>query len=456
MAQGGTAGLQASRRAGVTAIDQAVSSASNFAVGVAVARISGEAGLGAFSVAYALWLALAFVHRSLVAEPMAIEGDARVEDDAVGVQRGLAAEVLVGVAASACVAAIGLVLLLAGSHEFGVALVAVAPWLPALAAQDYWRWVGFMRGRPGSSLVNDIVFAAAQIVAFGAIFFTGIDNSALVIGSWGLGGLVGALFGLRQFHVRPSLRGGWTLLRERWKLGKWLLANASTVWMQGQAYVFFIGAVLGPAAVGGLRAAQTLVQGPTMVLIQAGGSVGLPEASKAYDERGWPGLKKVSAVITGAGMATLGLFGAVVVVFGGPLLRALYGPGFDSYAPAASLFAVAYLAASFTMGSTIVLKVARQPMYLFYVSVVQLATFTIALVTLTAWVGTNGAPLATLLAMVVYDVVVIYYRRKTVAQMLPEVRGDLALADGDTPPVPAARPVLVPVEAALGHGGGAS
>ena len=39
-------------RARTTMADQCVASASNFAVGVVVARISGPAGLGAFALAY--------------------------------------------------------------------------------------------------------------------------------------------------------------------------------------------------------------------------------------------------------------------------------------------------------------------------------------------------------------------------------------------------------------------
>ena len=55
-------------RAVITTLDQGVASCSNFAVGVAVARISGVAGLGAFSLAYAVWLFVASMHRSLVTE----------------------------------------------------------------------------------------------------------------------------------------------------------------------------------------------------------------------------------------------------------------------------------------------------------------------------------------------------------------------------------------------------
>src|ERR1700728_2453863 len=65
------------RRAILTLTDQGFSSLSNFVVGVAIARGAGAAALGGFSVAYAGWLVLAAMHRALVTDPMAIEGDVR-------------------------------------------------------------------------------------------------------------------------------------------------------------------------------------------------------------------------------------------------------------------------------------------------------------------------------------------------------------------------------------------
>ena len=60
-----------------TLADQCVASVSNFAVGIIVARISGPAGLGAFALAYAVWILVTLLHRSLITDPMVIMGDMR-------------------------------------------------------------------------------------------------------------------------------------------------------------------------------------------------------------------------------------------------------------------------------------------------------------------------------------------------------------------------------------------
>src|SRR5579863_1395907 len=101
----------AASRLSMTMVDQCVASASNFSVGVVVARISGPAGLGAFALAYTVWILLTTIHRSLITDPMAIMGDMLSEKRDEFVRRGFAADVTIGVGAGCIVAAIGAILL---------------------------------------------------------------------------------------------------------------------------------------------------------------------------------------------------------------------------------------------------------------------------------------------------------------------------------------------------------
>ena len=138
---------------------------------------------------------------------MAIMGDMRHEERDDFIRRGFAADVTLGVMAACVVAAIGAVFLAVGQHTFGIGLLSVAPWLVVLDLQDYWRWIGFMLGKPKKSLVNDLLFNAVQALAFGAIFVLGLHSVFAVVSAWGLGAAVAAVYGLRQFSVRPSVRG---------------------------------------------------------------------------------------------------------------------------------------------------------------------------------------------------------------------------------------------------------
>ncbi len=310
---------------GLTGIDQGVSSLSNFAVGVAVARVAGVAALGAYTLAYASWLVVAAIHRSLITDPMAIETDVHQTDSAFHVKVGLAAELTLGAAAAAAFGVIGLVLLGMGQHAFGISFVTFAPFLPFLVAQDYWRWVAFMTAKPGKALINDTVFDIIQGLTFVLLVFAGERSSVLAVVAWGVGAVGGTLFGLWQFSVRPTLSGGLQRLRLRWGLSKWLVANSTIGAGSAQAVTILTAVILGPVGIGGLRAATSLVGGPCNVLLQAGGSIGLPEAARGLGERGWPGLRRVQRIITVAGIVSVGSIAIVVLVFAKRLLTLIYG-----------------------------------------------------------------------------------------------------------------------------------
>ncbi len=401
----------AKRRAGITMLDQCVASGSNFVVGVAVARIAGAAGLGAFSLAYACWILMNTVHRSLITDPMAISNDVRREEAATTLQRGFAAEIVLGAAATVVFAAVGASLYFLGQRAFGIALLAMAPWVAFLDLQDYWRWIGFMHGTPGKSLLNDTVFDCAQAAAFVAVFASGSQSVFAVVSAWGFAALVGSIYGLRQFSVRPSLRGGVSLLRDRWHMSKWLAGSSIVNWGSSQLYLIVVAGILGPAALGGFKAAQNLVSGPTSVVIHAGGSFGLPEAARALEDRGWHGLRRVSWLISGAGLLSIGVFGTIVLFAGGTLLRLFYGRGFAQYEPAAQLFALSFVIGAFGLGPILVLKATKQTRSVMKLQVMTLiVTPPVVAVFAIAW-GVTGAAAGLLVASAVSLGVLLYYQR---------------------------------------------
>jgi O-antigen/teichoic acid export membrane protein len=414
----GSASRQGSKRAFLTTTDQAFSSASNFVVGVAVARISGPQGLGGFSLAYACWLVLAALHRSLVTDPMAIENDAVHADAPARLRRGFASEVILGIAAAICLVIVGIPLYFGGQHTFGLALLAVIPWLPFLLVQDYWRWTGFMRREPGRALANDTVFNIVQGACFAIVAITSTHSVVAVIFSWGAGSAVGAIFGLWQFKVRPTLRNGISGLRDRWHMSKWLAGNSIMSWASTQASVLLAGFILGPAGLGALRAAQTLVTGPALVLIQAGGSIGLPEASRALAEKGWRGLRRVSIIISAAGIVSIGLVGLAVVFLGGDLLRWTYGPEFSRYWLASELFAIAYLITSVGLGLILVLKTTRNTRELFRVQVISLGASVVAVGILAFTNGVSGVAGAAIFTGAANLAGLAYYGRRARNQLL--------------------------------------
>jgi len=196
-------GSQSRRRAALTVTDQVVSSGSNFATGVAVARLSGISQFGQYMVVVVFWLVLVGLHRALITEPMVVTSRA---DDDLGVRLadGLAAEAVYGAAACVVVGA-GAAAALATGHSLGGPLLALSLWLPGLLVQDYWRAMAFQQARPSLALANDLVFVAVQALAVVVFALVGWRTVGYMIGAWGLGGLAGAIS-----CWRPPCSPAWT------------------------------------------------------------------------------------------------------------------------------------------------------------------------------------------------------------------------------------------------------
>ena len=218
------------------------------------------------------------------------------------------------------------------------------------------------------------------------------------VSAWGLGAAVAALYGLRQFSVRPSLHGGVTFLRSRLATSSWLAGERAAGWGASQLYLILAGVLLGPATLGGLKAAQALALGPTVVIVNAGGSIGLPEASRRFAEHGWGGMVRVSRMVTGAGVVAAAAWGLVILVGGDTLLSRLYGPTFVAYAMSARIFAISYVIGAFGVGPTLTLMTTVRTRPLFIMQLGRLAFSVAAVSLLSAAYGVNGAALSFLLA----------------------------------------------------------
>ena len=402
-----------SRRAALTALDQGMFSVSNFAVGVAVARVAGAAGLGSYSLAYALWLAFQALHRGLITDPMAIENQVMQPAAQDHVATGLASELTLGLAASTLFGLLAGTLLLSGQSTFGFSVLALSPWLPALLIQDYWRWIAFMQGKPGRALANDLVFDGVQGALFAGLILFGMRSPAVAISAWGAGAAVAALFGLHQFSVKITVAGGIGKLRSHWPISRWLSANGLTSWGTSQSYAPLTAAILGPVGVGALRAAQTLVGGVALVLLQSAGSLGLPESCRGLNERGMDGLRSVTRHITIVAVAAVGVLAVVVSVDGAQLLRLFYGKEFGRYSEAATILAVGLVASAASIGAILTLKATRQTRTLFGIILGQTVVTTAAIAGLSPFLGVNGAATGMGLGCVVGALSMLWAQRRT-------------------------------------------
>ena len=140
--------------------DQAVSSLTNFAVNIFIARALGAVPYGAFSLAYVTyWFALN-ASRGVSTDPLLVRFsgvDHRAWRRAVRQCTGTAASA--GLVTG--IAVLLTALLLHGTLRG--AFLALGLTLPALLVQDSWRFSFFASGRGGLALINDAIWAVVLI-----------------------------------------------------------------------------------------------------------------------------------------------------------------------------------------------------------------------------------------------------------------------------------------------------
>jgi glycosyltransferase involved in cell wall biosynthesis len=254
--------------------DQALSSLTNFAVAIVVARSLGIEELGAFSIAFATYLFAINASRGLATDPLVVRysgAELPAWRRAVGGSTGTATAV--GAAAGAGCWIVGLVL--AGST--GPTLLALGVTLPGLLLQDSWRFAFFSAGRGRQAFANDLVWALSLIALLPAVAARPTLGVSWFVLAWGGSATVAAVVGGVQARLIPRVSEVRRWLRRHRDLAPRYLAENLSVSGAYQLRAYGLGAIAGLAAVGALRGAELLL-GPFNVVMMGIGLMAVSEA----------------------------------------------------------------------------------------------------------------------------------------------------------------------------------
>lgn len=256
--------------------DQAMCSLTNFLLSVFVARTLGAAEFGAFSLAYVTYGFAINASRGLSVEPLLIRfSTANLKTWRRATAGCTGTALLVGLATGTLALVAGI--LFGGTT--GLAFAALGLMLPGLLVQDSWRYAFFASGRGHHAFINDTIWAAVQIPLIVYLKMSGHGNVFWFILAWGAGAVVGALIGIGQARVVPSLVGATSWLVWHRDLGpRYLLENAGGN-ASDTARSYGISSILSLAAVGYIQAANVLM-GPFKIIYFGMSMITIPEASK--------------------------------------------------------------------------------------------------------------------------------------------------------------------------------
>ncbi|HEX2296656.1 MAG TPA: hypothetical protein VHN37_15290 [Actinomycetota bacterium] len=347
------------RQGGWALVDQALSSGTNFAVAILVARFLGPADFGSFSYAYTAWIALMGIGRSLLVQPFQVTASALDGDEWREATKAAAGSVaLLGAAAGAVIAVVAVAV--GVDDPTGATLLAMAACSVPLLLQDFWRFAAFSRGDARGAAANDGLWAVVQVAAFAGVAATMELTAPVAFLAWAAGAAAGALYGMRQHRVAPAF----TTATAAWArgvlgLGGWFTLSNVLYTAGVQASLVVVGVVDGRAAIGGLRSIVNLF-GPAQLVRDASENVVLPRATRALATSGIAGTRKIALAYSAFVAGVMTLYGLALVVAGRWVLGGVFGTEFERFSSLMLPIAVGTVLSGSASGAAVGLRSARQ------------------------------------------------------------------------------------------------
>ena len=308
-------------------LDQLLSSGTNFATGIVIARTLGPAGYGSFALAFGAWVLVMGLGRALLTQPYMVTASGLPETEWKDATSNAAGAILLlGVAVGFLLVAVGIVV---GLHDpTGRALAAVGLFVPPLSIQDFWRFAAFSQRVPRKAAANDGIWAVIQAVALATFIGTDSLTPATAIVAWGTGALAGAVYGNWQFGARPVFGRALRMwLRKIAALGGWFALSSATYQIGSYGVLILLGTGLGRAALGGLRSTMNLFA-PAQLVASSGESVMLPTAVRMVREGRVADLRSACIVYSLGLAACFAGAGGVLLYFGPVAYRLVFGTEF--------------------------------------------------------------------------------------------------------------------------------
>ncbi len=346
---------KAGRKVGWGFADQVFSSATNFGLTIIAGRWLGASALGVVSLGFSAYVLSVIFQRALITEPhTVVTSTLPLEERKRLSRRAVTLSLTTGVAIGGVLVITGLIL----GGPVGRGFLIFGPWMPFVLLQDVWRYILFRDNQNARAVTNDATWVVGMLVSMPLAF--AIHTDWAVVGSWGLGAAIAMALGFFQTKIRPAeLAGTWAWWRsENWPIGKWFAADRLASNLGTQGTVFILAPLLGAAALGGLKATNSVfaplsVLGPSITLPS------LPMMTRAFKESSRLARStavKLSLIVT----ALTGLYTVFLAAGGGAVLTFLLGKKFRPFTSLIVPTAAGQLMAAASVGFIVLLKASKR------------------------------------------------------------------------------------------------
>jgi O-antigen/teichoic acid export membrane protein len=290
-----------------------MSSLSNAAMSLYIARELGATQFGAFSVAYVTYAFVLNASRGLATDPLLVRYS-HVEHAVwrravqcctttaalVGVLAGIVC-LLIGAIATGSTGAIG---------TTGESFIALGVSLPGLMLQDSWRYCFFALGKGGKAFANDTIWTVSLVVALLLLRAVHHQTVFWFVLAWGITANIAAAVGPLQARLLPRWNGALEWLSKTRDLGVRYLVENTASSSSNQIRLYAVGFIVGLTAVGYIQEG-TLMMGPFFVIFMGISLVTVPEAARSL--RKSPRHLWVYCILVGATLTVAALAWGVIL-----------------------------------------------------------------------------------------------------------------------------------------------
>lgn len=371
------------RQGVLTLLDQAFVSGTNFLTTVILGRVCLRHELGLYAMGFSLLLMLMGVSRALVWMPYITHAPHRAGrrlDRYTG-------SVTVHMAVFCLLTALGLAVaaaltgLSASGAELSGLLGVLAVAAALMLSREYVRRVYLARLDVLWALVFDVGLAGLQLAGLGILVLGGLLSARGAYGVIALAcglGAAGWLLVMRH-RLRIRRRQVWVDWRRNWKSARWMFPAALITVAGGNVYPWILALFHGAVSVGAFTAAQGVIFFANPLLLGMCNFFG-PFAAHTYARGGVHRLSRAVWWSTLGLLAVMGLFCAVVSVWGGELVQLIYGPRYAGQGEVVRALAYLQLAQAAGIPVSFGLLALHRADYELKTAVIQLAvTFTLGL-----------------------------------------------------------------------------
>lgn len=325
-------------------LDQGMVSAANFLTTILIARHLGIEEFGRFTLAWLVVLFAASLQMAMVISPMMSIGPKQRPEDAPAYFGALFLQLLIFVTLT-------FLLVLAGVHfaaqirpQWDLRVLAVPLAVTAVLFQlrDFFRRYFFTRKRPAIAFAGDAIGYLGLLLLLFLLLprfrFDSADVLWLVGGASAAAALTGTLF-LERLSWRGNAFTG--VCRRHWHFSKWMGASTLFQWVSTNLFLVVTGGLLGTAAVGALRAAETLI-GVNRIFFQGLENVVPPHAAERLTQEGPPALRTYLRRVAWVGSGATILVGVAAALAPEFWLRLVFGESFAAYGHLLYWYAIIY------------------------------------------------------------------------------------------------------------------